>query len=141
VSAGTTPIAALLVGLAGLLSALALTGTAGAAPSCGERVLRDWADDGRIDHLYRLACYEDALDDLPSDVRDYTDAADVIERALQSAVRRGPIAAETRPTEAASPSRTALVLAIVGACVALVAAAGIGYLTRRAGPGRSRAGR
>jgi hypothetical protein len=132
-----TPIAALLAGLAGLLSTLILAGSAGAAPSCGERVLLDWADNGRVDHLYRLACYEDALDDLPPDVRDYTDAADVIERALQSAVRHVPIAAETRPAEATSPSRTVVVLAIVGACLTLGAAAGIGYLTRRAGPGRS----
>jgi hypothetical protein len=133
-----TPIAAVLAGFAGLISTLVLAGSAGAAPSCAERVLLDWADNGRIDHLYRLACYEDALDDLPPDVRDYTDAADVIERALQSAVRQNPAAAEAQSAEPASSSRTVLVLAIAGACVALVAAAVVGYLAPRAGPGRSR---
>jgi hypothetical protein len=128
-----TPIAAVRAGLAGLLSTLVLAGSAGAAPSCAERVLLDWSDNGRIDGLYRLACYEDALDDLPPDVRDYTDAADVIERALQSAVRQNP-AAEARSAEPASSSRTVLVLAIAGAFVALVAAA---VVAPRAGPGRS----
>jgi len=129
--------AALLACFAGLLLALALAGTSGAAPSCAERVLLDWSDNGRVDHLYRLICYEQALDDLPPDIRDYTDAADVIERALQSAVRQDPAAAATHPAEPAWSSRTIVVLAIAGACVVLVAAAGIGYVARRAGPGRS----
>jgi hypothetical protein len=132
-----TPIAALLAALAGLLLALTLAGTAAAAPSCAERVLLDWSDNGRVDHLYRLSCYEEALDDLPPDLRDYTDAADVIARALQSAVHHGPVAAEAGPAEAASSSRTVVVLAITGASVALVAVAGIAYLARRADPGRS----
>jgi hypothetical protein len=132
-----TPIAAVLAVLAGLLLTLALASTAAAAPSCAEQVLLDWSDNGRVDRLYRLSCYEEALDALPPDIRDYTDAADVIERALQSAVRHGPVATETRPADSASSSRTVIVLALAGASVALAAAAGIAYLARRAGPGRS----
>jgi hypothetical protein len=70
------------------LAALALL-TAGARPAaastpCWKALLNDWYD-GRIDHTYPLHCYTDALRHLPSDVRTYSNAADDIERALQSA--------------------------------------------------------
>jgi hypothetical protein len=50
-------------------------------------VLADWFDNGRIDRLYPLHCYEDAIDAIPDDLRDYADAEEVISRALQSALR------------------------------------------------------
>jgi hypothetical protein len=123
--------------LAGLLLALVAAGSADAAPPCPQQVLLDWSDNGRIDHLYRLSCYVQALDDLPPDIRDYTDAADVIERALQSAVRRDPVAAETQPAEPSVSSRTVVALALAGASVVLAVAAVIAYATRRGGSGRS----
>ena len=58
-----------------------------AEPTCSESVLADWFDDGRIDRVYPLTCYEDAIATLPPDLRDYTDASDVIGRALTSAAR------------------------------------------------------
>jgi hypothetical protein len=57
------------------------------ASSCGDAVLRDWFDDGRVDRLYALPCYEDARASLPNDIRDYSDADDVIGRALSAAAR------------------------------------------------------
>ncbi len=69
------------------LAALAVTGTAAAATPCGEKVLADWFDNGRIDRLYPLHCYEEAIDAIPDDIRDYADAEEVISRALQSALR------------------------------------------------------
>ena len=62
-------------------------GTRAAEPTCSESVLADWFDDGRIDRVYPLSCYEDAIATLPPDLRDYTDASDVIGRALTSAAR------------------------------------------------------
>jgi hypothetical protein len=64
------------------LIALAITGTAGAAPSCGSRVLADWRD-GRLDGTYPVACYRQALAHLPEDVQIYSTAQADITRALQ----------------------------------------------------------
>lgn len=79
------------VTLVAALAALALL-TAGARPAaastpCWKALLNDWYD-GRIDNTYPLHCYTDALRHLPSDVRTYSNAADDIERALQSARAR-----------------------------------------------------
>jgi hypothetical protein len=60
---------------------------AGAAQSCGDAVLTDWFEDGRVDRLYDLQCYEGAIAGIPSDIRDYSDAEEVIHRALQAATR------------------------------------------------------
>src|SRR5206468_3971887 len=79
-----------LVALVFVLSAaaaLAAASPAGAVTTkCGNAVLLDWYDNGRIDKLYPLNCYEEAIDGIPPDIRDYADAADVITRALQAAL-------------------------------------------------------
>jgi hypothetical protein len=61
--------------------------TSATASSCGDAVLRDWFDNGRVDRLYALPCYEEARASLPHDIRDYSDADDVIGRALSAAAR------------------------------------------------------
>lgn len=78
-------LAALVGVLAATLVALALPATAMATP-CGDKVLADWFDNGRIDRLYDLHCYEDAIDAIPADLRDYANAEEIISRALQAAV-------------------------------------------------------
>jgi hypothetical protein len=80
---------ALVAVLASAFVALSLSGpaSAAAATACGDKVLADWFDNGRIDRLYPLHCYEDAIDAIPDDLRDYADAEEVISRALQSALR------------------------------------------------------
>ena len=78
---------ALVALLASAFVALSLSGTAAAATPCGKKVLADWFDNGRIDRLYPLHCYEEAIDAIPNDIRDYADAEEVISRALQSALR------------------------------------------------------
>lgn len=75
----------LIVMLACVIAALGLAGPAAASP-CGDKVLADWFDNGRIDRLYPLHCYEEAIDSIPADIRDYADAEEVISRALQAAV-------------------------------------------------------
>jgi hypothetical protein len=77
----------LLVLVAAAVAALTVTGTASAkGTTCGEQIVADWFDNGRIDRLYPLHCYEEAIDAIPKDIRDYADAADVINRALQAAL-------------------------------------------------------
>ena len=78
---------------------LAVAGPAGAAKSCGRAVIDDWYEDGRVDGTYALHCYDDAIETLPRDVRDYSSAKEDIQRALQ-ARKRGEDAppASTDPT-------------------------------------------
>lgn len=78
----------------GVLAALAAMAflsvpAATAAPSCGRQVLNDWYD-GRVDGTYALHCYDDAIEIIPRDVRDYSSAEDDIKRALQAAMRGQP---------------------------------------------------
>jgi hypothetical protein len=49
------------------------------------KLLNDWYD-GRIDHVYPIPCYRDAINHLPTDVAVYSSAHDDINRALQLAI-------------------------------------------------------
>jgi len=69
-----------------VLVALSLAGTA-AASACGDKVLADWFDNGRVDRIYPTRCYGDAIDAIPRDLEDYVDAEEVISRALQFSLR------------------------------------------------------
>ena len=62
-------------------------------------MIDDWYDDGRVDGTYALHCYDDAIEILPRDVRDYSSAKDDIQRALQNRMRGEPAPpATTDPT-------------------------------------------
>ena len=79
-----------VVALAALASMLIAIAPAGAAQSCGRQVIDDWYDDGRVDGTYKLHCYDDAIEILPRDVRDYSSAKEDIQRALQAKLRGEP---------------------------------------------------
>ena len=53
-------------------------------------MIDDWYDNGRVDGTYDLHCYDDAIDALPRDVRDYSSAKEDIERALQARMQGRP---------------------------------------------------
>ena len=80
----------MLVLLAAFGAIFAVASPAGAAGSCGRAVIDDWYDNGRVDGTYALHCYDDAIDILPRDVRDYSSAKDDIQRALQARKRGEP---------------------------------------------------
>jgi hypothetical protein len=160
----------------GALAALSLASSASAAPAasatkCGKQVLADWFDNGRIDRLYPLNCYEEAIDAIPDDLRDYADAEEVITRALQSALRgqlapggedptpgdggskggkggaggsggsggggsstgsTGTTAQAAPEVNTSGPSSVPVPLLVLGGIsLALLAAGGLGYLSRR----------
>jgi len=148
---------ALLALVAGAVVALSLAGSASAATPCGKRVLGDWFDNGRIDKIYPLNCYEEAIDAIPNDIRDYADAEDVITRALQAALHgnlarggtdpskvnnnggsNGGNNGDSSPPQAAPPVDTSNpsavpipLLVLGGLSLALLAAGALGYLSRR----------
>ena len=98
-----------LVVLAAFVAMLAVASPAAAAQSCGRAVIDDWYDNGRVDGTYALHCYDDAIEILPRDVRDYSSAKDDIQRALQNRKRGEPAPPARRPTRrrATTPSTTA----------------------------------
>jgi cobalamin biosynthesis Mg chelatase CobN len=88
-----------LVLAAAFATLLVVAAPAGAAQSCGRAVIDDWYDDGRVDGTYALHCYDDAIEILPRDVRDYSSAKEDIQRALQNRKRGEPAPpATTDPT-------------------------------------------
>ena len=158
----TFVVAAVLALIA--VAALSTAAPASAATACGKKVLADWFDNGRIDRLYPLNCYEEAIDAIPDDLRDYADAEDVITRALQAALRgelapggRDPTPGDDDPTasggsggdgsggtgngdnpqaapdvDTSGPSSIPIPLLVLGGMsLALLAAGGLGYLSRR----------
>jgi hypothetical protein len=76
-----------LASIAAIVAVLTVAAPAAAAPSCGRQVIDDWYDDGRVDRTYALHCYDDAIEALPPDVRQYSSAQEDIERALQARMR------------------------------------------------------
>ena len=100
-------------------------------------MLRDWSDNGRVDRLYPLPCYEEAIAGLPADLRDYTDAEDVITRALTTALRASDGNESEQSTQsasaAASPGSSVPLplLVLVALSLALLAAGGLAYISRR----------
>lgn len=74
----------LAIAVVALFGAAVHAPRAAAATPCWKVLLTDWYD-GRIDHVYPIHCYQDALSHLPPDVSTYSSAHDDILRALQSA--------------------------------------------------------
>ena len=88
-----------LAPVAALVAVLVAAAPASAAPSCARQVIDDWYDDGRVDRTYPLHCYDDAIEALPPDVRDYSSAKEDIQRALQARMR-----GEAAPPATTDPS-------------------------------------
>jgi hypothetical protein len=73
-----------------LAATLALTVSAAPASAktpCWKVVISDWYVDGRVDGTYPIPCYEQAIQNLPDDVRAYADAASEIRRAMLDRLR------------------------------------------------------
>jgi hypothetical protein len=82
VSRRRATLLALLV-LAGFaLAALASAPALAKQKTCAEQIVDDWYDNQRVDKLYPIHCYREAIDGLPLDIKDYSDAQDAILRAL-----------------------------------------------------------
>jgi hypothetical protein len=81
---------ALLALVAGLAAAAAMPSSAAASGKpCWEQVIDDWLDNGTIDGHYKAACYQEALKQVPEDLRDYSNITDAISAALSDSLRGG----------------------------------------------------
>jgi hypothetical protein len=115
-----------------------------AASSCGSAVLRDWSD-GKLSRSYPVRCYQNALDNMPEDMRSYTTAPDDIQRALLARLRQGRTNDGDRQTGARREALSALgvdevarstgiprpLVALVAIGIGLVAAGSGGFIARR----------
>jgi hypothetical protein len=81
-------LALLVFGAAGAAAAPAATSSATA--DCWRAVVNDWLGNGRVDGVYAIPCYTQAIQHLNAytDVRSYSSAADDIQRALLAAIRQ-----------------------------------------------------
>jgi hypothetical protein len=84
-----TLVALLVVGIAAAALAAGTAAAAGSAarskPACWKVLINDWYD-GRIDGIYEIHCYREALQHLPADVDTYSSARDDIKQALQKRI-------------------------------------------------------
>lgn len=87
-----TLVALLIVGAPTAAFASGTAAAAGTAakskPPCWKVLINDWYD-GRIDGIYEIHCYRDALQHLPADVDTYSSARDDIRQALQKRITQG----------------------------------------------------
>jgi len=86
------PLAVLAATLAAVVSSglVLVAGTAApasAAKPCGETLVNDWFDDGKVDRVYPKHCYSEAIAGLPRDIHTYSNAADDIRAAMLAAYR------------------------------------------------------
>lgn len=78
--------------LVGGVSSAAAAPAATAAPTskCWLQVVNDWLDNNRVDGVYAIPCYTQAIQHLNAypDVQNYSSATDDIQRALLAAIRQ-----------------------------------------------------
>ena len=84
-----------LLAAAIVLAASLCVGTASAAEAkkktpCWKTLINDWYD-GRIDGVYPVHCYREALQHLPADVDAYSSARDDIRQALQRRIQSAAV--------------------------------------------------
>ena len=113
-----------LFAVAAIAATVAVAPTpAGATSGCGNAVVADWRDNGRIDKTYPPQCYRAAVDTLPEDVRVYSSAQSDITRALQARVEKSAAAGVSSDSSGSSPYR--LPLLIIGTLAFLMLTAGL----------------
>jgi hypothetical protein len=151
-------LVSLFAAIVGLTLLIAPSPASAAAKPCARAVVDDWYGDGRVDKIFPLHCYQEAIRSLPVDVLDYSNAKEDILRALQYARRGlpdpgpsgGPRPTTTNPADGtgeepgaetsaadavdtSGPSALPIPLLVLGGlALLLLAAGGAGYLSRRA---------
>jgi uncharacterized protein (DUF3084 family) len=112
-----------LAALGAITAAVAAAPATAAETSCGDAVLEDWHENGRIDGLYAPRCYRAAVAGLPEDVRVYSSAQDDIGRAIQARLETSARARAADDTS--GPSGFRLPLLVVGTVALLMLTGGL----------------
>ncbi len=93
-------------------AAAAPAATATATGDCWLAVVNDWLNNNRVDGVYAIPCYTQAIQHLNAyvDVQNYSSATDDIQRALLAAIRQdrgnGPGAGSAGPNGGTNPNGT-----------------------------------
>jgi hypothetical protein len=111
-----------LLAAAAVASALLALPAPALAAGCGEAVVADWRDNGRIDRVYAPRCYREAVKELPEDVLVYSSAQSDISRALQSRVEQS--AATQAAADMSGTSHLKLPLLVLGTLALVLLTAG-----------------
>ena len=77
----------LLLTAAFVASLFVLSPTTASAATCWRELVNDYWADNRVDNTYPISCYREAMEKLPRDVQEYSDAQDDLRRALLLAIR------------------------------------------------------
>jgi len=90
-------VALLIVGAVGAFAGVAPAASKRGTTACWKTLINDWYD-GRIDGIYAIHCYREALNHLPSDVDTYSSARDDIQQALQKRITQSRNGSTTTTT-------------------------------------------
>jgi len=66
---------------------VAIVPATASAATCWKELVNDYWADNRVDRTYPISCYREAMEKLPQDVQEYSDAQDDLRRALLAAIR------------------------------------------------------
>ena len=109
-----------------VVPAAAGTVSASAATPCWKAVIADWSKDGRIQGTYSAACYRQAMQNAPTDLKVYSSLEDDLQSALTRRSARRLAGAHEAPVAlgTASGSSAAMLAALVAGLAVLLALAG-----------------
>ena len=102
-------LAAALAAMIALAALAAAPAGKAKAKTCADAVVADWYGDGRVDQIFPIHCYQEAIRSLPVDVLDYSNAKEDILRALAYARQDKPDpgpSGGSRPTGTEDPGQT-----------------------------------
>ena len=119
------------------LPSLARTQSAPAATPCWQAVIADWSNDGRIEGTYSAACYRQAMQNAPTDLKVYSSLEDVLQSALARRDARRLAGSHEAPAAlgTAGGSSWFMLAALTAGLAVLLAVAGgaAAFVRRRAG--------
>jgi hypothetical protein len=97
--------------------------SAAAATPCWRAVIADWSRDGAIDQAYPAACYRQAMQNAPTDLKVYSTLEDDLQSALSRRTARHLAGAHVTPVrlDAAGGSSLSLLAALVAGIGGLIA--------------------
>jgi hypothetical protein len=120
------PLALGALVLAMVFSPLVGTQSAPAAPPCWQSVIADWSNDGQVEGTYSAACYRQAMQNAPTDLKVYSSLEDDLQSALARRSARRLAGAHEAPMAlgTAGGSSSLLLVALVAGLAGLLAIAG-----------------